>query len=125
MNTVDTAFDDETAFQCVAGNNFTVICGDVRFPTEASRFVPVTLDDLVDDNHPCFRWTGERLRWYRADNTARQRPLDQDELIDELQTTLGYPYDMAEWVACFESRARRGDIEVWERLQAAQQAVAH
>lgn len=93
--------------------------GMVRNLTEATRFVPVTAEDINNDEHPCFRWLGEYLRWYQPGDVARPRPLDQDELITELQAVCGYGYEEAEWVACFESRARPGDIEVWERLQAA------
>ena len=85
---------------------------------DPERFECPTLEDLwSNDEHPCFRWLGESLRWYTMLGVPRPRPLDLDELIEELVTVRGLGYREAEWVACFESRALSGDAEAWERLQ--------
>jgi len=83
--------------------------------TDWSRFKRPGLAEFSDESSELFRKDAEFTRWYFQNGTARERPLDLDELIAELQALHGYKYDVAEWVACFDSRARLDDADLWSR----------
>lgn len=83
--------------------------------TDWNRFKRPEVAEFSDESSDVFRKDAEFTRWYLQDGTARERPLDLDELIAELQALHGYKYDVAEWVACFDSRARFDDADLWSR----------
>lgn len=78
-----------------------------------SRFKRPAVAEFADEDSPVFRKTAEFVRWYLQDGAIRERPLDLDELIAELQALFGYSYELAEWEACFDSRAKLTDADLW------------
>ncbi|WKB50522.1 hypothetical protein [Eleftheria terrae] len=88
-----------------------------------SRFNRPQIAEFTDDTSDFHLKYAEFHRWYEQNGSLRQRPLDLDELIAELQALYGYDYEEAECTAIFDSRARSGDSELWDaRLR--QQEVA-
>ena len=92
-------------------------CLDHLYPmlsaSVSKRFKRPEIAEFSDESSPVFLQEAEFVRWYLQDGTARQRPLDLDELIAELQALNGYTYDVAECTACFDSRACLGDADLW------------
>lgn len=79
---------------------------------EVARF---SCPDLED---PSMLWgSPEFFRWYYADGKKRSQPLDYDELVDLICRRDHCTTDEAEREVTFHSRARKGDKELWKRIE--------
>ncbi len=93
-----------------------VEAGRALHPYDIARFQRPAVRDFDDDEGPYFQKEAEFHRWYELDGTARPRPLDFDELMAVLQEVNGWTEDVAERTAAFDSYARPGDRERWDRV---------
>ncbi|RZI40369.1 hypothetical protein EGT07_23795 [Herbaspirillum sp. HC18] len=73
--------------------------------------------DCPDLDDPRMLWgSAEFFRWYMADGTKRERPLDYDELVEFIAMRDRCSNLEAEREVCLNSLARKGDQEVWSRI---------
>lgn len=73
--------------------------------------------DCPDLDDPRMLWgSAEFFRWYMADGTKRDFPLDYDELVEFVAMRDRCSTLEAEREVCLNSLARKGDRELWSKI---------